>query len=251
MVKFLIRSNVSSDRVKNFLTPKNKKVLMKKVVVVLALISSFYAAKAQDEKEFRDEKKGGFKKENLFTGGGIELSFSGSSFLGGASPVLGCSINKWLDAGIGLNFTYYSNRHVVYEVRDQNNIPTGQYIYSDDKQRRTVLAPLAFVKAYPLKFLFVQAQAEQNFISQKLIFDNRDPSQKENLSAFSFLVGAGYCSGREGPGSLFYYVSIMLDVAKNKNSPYVEQTASGNINLLPIIRAGFQIPLFQGRRNRD
>ena len=222
---------------------------MKKVVIVFALISSFYAVQAQEEESSNDEKKGRFKKENLFTGGGITLSFSGSTFLGGASPVLGYSITKWLDAGIGLNFTYYSNRHVVYEVRI-NNIPTGQFIYSDDKLRQTVFGPNAFVRAYPVKFLFAQAQVEHNFINQKIIYDNGAPSSKSSVSATSLLVGAGYCNGREGTGSLFYYVSIMADIAKNRNSPYTEETASGNVNLLPIIRAGLQVPLFQGRRNR-
>lgn len=222
---------------------------MKKFVIVFALISSFYTVRAQDEERDNDEKKGGFKKENLFTGGGITLSFSGSTFLGGASPVLGYSVTKWLDAGIGLNFTYYSNRHVVYEVRI-NNIPTGQFIYSDDKLRQTVFGPSAFVRAYPVKFLFAQAQVEHNFINQKIIYDNGAPSSKSNVSATSLLVGAGYCNGREGIGNLFYYVSVMVDVAGNKNSPYLEETENGNTNLLPIIRAGLQIPLFQGRRNR-
>jgi hypothetical protein len=222
---------------------------MKKIVIVFALMSSFYTIKAQDKETAGDGKKGGFKKENLFTGGGITLSFSGSTFLGGASPVLGYSITKWLDAGIGLNFTYYSNRHVVYEVRI-NNIPTGQFIYSDDKQRQTVYGPGAFVRAYPLKFLFAQAQVEHNFINQKIIYDNGSPSSKSSVSATSLLVGAGYCNGREGIGNLFY-LSVMVDVAGNKNSPYLEETENGNTNLLPVIRAGLQIPLFQGRRNRD
>ncbi len=52
---------------------------MKKIVIVLALISSFISVKAQDE-ERSDEKKGGFKKENLFTGGNVNLSgFSNST----------------------------------------------------------------------------------------------------------------------------------------------------------------------------
>ena len=221
---------------------------MKKAIIALLLLPGFYSSMAQDERDLKEERKGGFKKENLFTGGGIELSFSNSTFVVGASPVLGYSINKWLDAGIGLNFTYYSNRHVVYELLYPNNIPTGQYIVSDDKQRQTVLGPIAFARVYPIKFLFIQVQGEQNFITQKLIFDNGAPAQKESLSATSFLAGAGYCNGREGTGSLFYYVSIMVDVAKNKNSPYVEQLVSGRINVLPIIRAGLQVPLFQGRR---
>jgi len=221
---------------------------MKKAIIVLLLLPGFYSSMAQDERDMKEEKKGGFKKENLFTGGGLNVSFSNYSMLLGASPVLGYSINKWLDAGIGLNFSYYANRHVVYEILDFNGRPTGQYIVSDDKQRQTTLGPLVFARFYPVKFLFIHVQGEQNFITQKLIFDNGNPSSKTTLSAPSLLLGAGYASGREGIGDFSYYISIMFDVTRNKNSPYVEETASGNINVLPIIKAGIQIPLFQGRR---
>ncbi len=224
---------------------------MKKIVIFLVFISSFYAAKAQDEKESGNEMKGGFKKENLFTGGGITVSFSNYNTVLGASPVLGYSITKWLDAGIVFNFNYASQRHLTYFIQtDPNNPFIGYYQTTDDKLRQTVFGPGAFVRAYPLKFLFAQAQVEHNFINQKVIYDNGAPSDKSSLSATSFLVGAGYCNGREGTGSLFYYVSIMFDVAGNKNSPYVEETKAGHINPLPIISAGFQIPLFQGRKNR-
>ena len=224
---------------------------MKKIVIVFALISSFYAVQAQNEEKAGDEKKGGFKKENLFTGGGLTVSFSSYSTVLGASPVLGYSITKWLDAGIVFNFNYGSDRHATYLVRNPN-IPNdpGYYIVTDDKVRQTVFGPGIFARVYPLKFLFVQVQGEHNFINQKIIYDNGSPSTKTSLSATSFLVGAGYCNGREGIGNLFYYVSIMADVARNRNSPYVEETENGNINVLPIIRAGLQIPLFQGKRNR-
>jgi len=224
---------------------------MKKIVVFLVLINSFYAVKAQDEEKSGDEKKGGFKKENLFTGGGLTVSFSSYSTVLGASPVLGYSITKWLDAGIGFNFNYGSDRHLTYFVQtDPVNPNIGYYLTTDDKLRQTVFGPGAFVRAYPLKFLFAQALVEHNFIRQKIIYDNGAPSDKSNLSATSLLVGAGYCNGRQGIGDLFYYVSVMVDVAGNKNSPYLEETERGNINVLPIIRAGLQIPLFQGKRNR-
>jgi hypothetical protein len=219
---------------------------MKKVVIVLGLISSFYAVKAQDDEKSGDETKGKFKKENLFTGGGVTVSFSNYTTVLGASPVLGYSVTRWLDAGIVFNFNYASQRHLTYY-----NPNTNQYFVSDDKLRQTVFGPGAFVRAYPLKFLFVQVQGEYNFINQKIIYDNGAPSDKSGLSATSFLIGAGYCNGREGIGNLFYYVSISADIARNRNSPYVEETASGNVNILPIIRAGLQIPLFQGKRNRD
>ncbi len=218
---------------------------MKKAIIVSLLLACSYISFAQEEES---ESKGGFKKENLFTGGGLTVSFSNYSMILGASPVLGYSINKWLDAGIGLNFSYYTNRHVVYEIVGFNGQPTGQYIVSDDKQRQTTIGPLVFARFYPIRFLFIHVQGEQNFITQKLIFDSGSPTEKTTVSVPSLLVGAGYASGREGIGDFSYYISLMFDVARNRNSPYVEETASGNINVLPIIRAGIQVPLFQGRR---
>ena len=215
---------------------------MKKLLIAGLLVMGACQSFAQDETE---ERKGGFKKDHLFTGGGLTLSFSNYTTVLGATPVLGYSINKWIDAGIVFNVNYASDRHVTYY-----NPSTGFYYFSDDKLRQTILGPGAFVKFYPLKFLFIQAQGEQNFITQKFIYDNGAPTEKISVSAPSLLVGAGYASGREGVGDLYYYISIMLDVARDKNSPYVEQTASGNINPLPIIRAGLQVPLFQGRRGR-
>lgn len=218
---------------------------MKKVLIIVLIMGGTFISKAQDEKENDDENKGGFKKENLFTGGGITLSFSNYTTVLGASPVFGYSINRWLDAGIVFNFNYASNRHITYY--DPIN---RLYYVSDDKLRQTIFGPGIFARAYPLNFLFVQVQGEQNFINQKIIYDNAAPSLKNSVSATSLLVGAGYCNGRQGTGDLFYYLSIMVDVAKDRNSPYLEETSSGNLNILPIIRAGLQVPLFQGKRNR-
>lgn len=189
------------------------------------------------------EEAGGFKKENLFTGGGVTLSFSSNGSVLGASPVLGYSITQWMDAGIVVNFIYNSVRHVTYYSPS-----TGSYYYSDDKLRQTTYGPGAFVKLYPFKSIFIQGQYEHNFVRQKLIYDNGDPSAKIKSDAASILVGGGFCSGRVGPRSLFYYVSILFDVNKDAQSPYVEETRNGNINMLPIIRAGLQVPLFQGKK---
>jgi hypothetical protein len=216
---------------------------MKKVAIVLVLISSFYAVKAQDE-ETTDERKGKFKKENLFTGGGATLQIASYNTVLGASPVLGYSITKWLDAGIVFNFTYGSARDVFYDPY------TGNYLVSDDKVRQTVIGPGIFARVYPLKFLFVNIQAEQNFMTDKIIYAN-GPTIRERYNATSLLLGIGYSGGRQGIGDMFYYISLMGDFSGNTNSPYVGISESGKAVIRPIFKAGLQIPLFQGRRNRD
>jgi hypothetical protein len=214
---------------------------MKKIVIVLVLLGGSYISKAQDEENRKEEKSGGFKKENLFTGGGAILSVGGYNTVLGASPVFGYSITKWLDAGIVFNFTYGSSRDVFYDPY------SGNYFVSDDKVRQTVMGPGIFARVYPLKFLFVNIQAEQNFMTDKIIYAN-GPTVKDTYNATSLLLGIGYAQGREGTGDLYYYLSIMGDFSGNKNSPYVGISESGKAVIRPIFKAGLHIPLFQGRR---
>lgn len=217
---------------------------MKKIVFVLALIGSVYTLKAQDDEKNMDERKGKFKKENLFTGGGATLQLASYNTVLGASPVLGYSITRWLDAGIVFNFSYGSARDVFFDPF------TGNYLVSDDKVRQTVIGPGIFARVYPVKFLFLNIQAEQNFMTDKIIYAN-GPTLKEKYNATSLLLGVGYSGGRQGIGDLFYYVTIMGDFSGNINSPYIGISESGKAVIRPIFKAGLQIPLFQGRRNRD
>ncbi len=209
---------------------------MKKVVIVLVFISGFYIARAQDERESGDEKKGGFKKENLFVGGDIALGFSNISTTLGASPYFGYSINKYLDVAASFNFTYISQR-----------INDGFFDYGD-KVRQTVYGPGVFARVYPLKFLFAQAQFEHNFVKLKYISGSNSPyiPYTDHVDANSFLLGAGYAGGRGEDSKSFYYFSISWDLIRDKNSPYVDGLGRG----VPIIKAGYNIALFQGRRYR-
>ena len=215
---------------------------MKKVAIILILVTSFYAVKAQDEEKTDDDRKGKFKKENLFTGGGATVSVASYNTVLGASPVLGYSITKWLDAGVVFNFTYGSSRDIFYDPN------TGNYLVSDNKVRQTVIGPGIFARVYPLKFLFLNVQAEHNFITGKIISPNF-PTYKEKISATSLLLGLGYASGRQGIGDLYYYISIMGDFSGNKNSPYIGISESGKAVIRPIFKAGLQIPLFQGKKD--
>lgn len=191
-------------------------------VLLLALVLSDFAA-AQDPEETK-----GFKKENLFTGGSVSLVFFNNTFLVGGSPVFGYSVTKWLDAGLVANYNYTSYRDVQV---------------FDDRLRQTIYGGGAFTRLYPVRFLFLQAQAEHNFIRQKYFTPGNTFSSMDKSSANSLLVGGGYTTGRyPGDGRPFYYLSILFDVANVSNSPYTD--AFGRT--IPIIRAGLQIPLFQG-----
>lgn len=203
--------------------------------IFLLLFSSVIAlcSFAQKEAETDDETKKGFKKENLFMGGSVSLSFSDGTTGIGLSPYFGYSINKYLDAAVSLNFNYISQR---------------DYVEFGDKARQTIYGPGAFVRLFPLKFLFVQAQYEHNFIKFKYIpaANGSYLPTTENREANSVLVGGGYAGGREVGNNSFYYFSVLWDIAGNKNSPYVDQLNRAN----PIIRAGYNIALFQNANKK-
>ena len=87
---------------------------MKKISIIVLFGAMVLSAQAQNDKKDEEEKTGGFKKENLFTGGGVTLSFSNYTTVLGASPVFGYSINRFIDAGVLFNYNYLSN--ISYKV---------------------------------------------------------------------------------------------------------------------------------------
>lgn len=205
----------------------NLKTTLRILVVFLVACIAMIPAMAQEE-EVEDR---GFKKENLFTGGSLSLGFSSNSFQAGASPFFGYSIASWIDAGITVNYNYVSYRDVYI---------TG----SDDKLRRCTYGGGAFTRIYPIRFIFLQGQFEHNFITQKYIPGNGGTTDKAKVEANSLLVGAGLASGRyPNNGQAFFYLSVLFDVLNSDYSPYTRSDGS----ILPIIRGGVQVPLFQGR----
>lgn len=203
---------------------------MKKSILLAAtfmLLSVFVFGQDEEEKEKRDPKT------NLFTGGSISLAFYNNTFMVGGIPVLGYSLTNWLDAGIVVNYIYTSYRDV--------NI-------SNDRVRQTMFGGGGFVKLYPVKFLFAQAQVEHNFIKQKYISPGGGATiNYPNFDVGSFLVGGGYTTGREGRGGEpFFYLAVLFDISGNQNSPYTDNLG----RTIPIVRGGLQIPLFQGQQGR-
>jgi hypothetical protein len=205
---------------------------MKKLLMILLLAALAANSFAQDDKE--PERKGLFRKENLFTGGNLSVSFFSGGTLLGLSPFFGYSINKYVDVAVSMNFNYISQRDIVE---------------NGDKQRTTFVGPGAYVRLFPVNFLFAQAQYENNYIRLKYI-----PARGSSLvgetykyDVSSVLVGGGYCSGRGGTRSNFFYVSLLWDVTKNPQSPFTD-----NLNrAIPIVRSGFQIALFNGGAKRQ
>jgi hypothetical protein len=208
---------------------------MKKLSALILLFTLTVAiANAQD-----DEEKGGLKKENLFVGGSVTLSFfNGQTILGG-NPFVGYKIADWVDAGLVFNYIYSGAR---------------DYQFYNDKIRQNVYGGGAFLRLYPVPFLFVQGQVEHNWSKVKYIYpDNMAPTMNYKVDATSILLGGGFASGRERGETTFYYISLLFDVKKDINSPYVDVNANPSnpaeqrVDIAPIIRAGINIGLFQGK----
>lgn len=209
---------------------------MRMSILVLTIISMIgfkgfaqYRELETTEREPEREAKG-FQKDHLFTGGNLNLGFGSGYTALGIAPFFGYSLNKYLDVAVSPGISYTSQRD-VYSI--------------NDKLRQTVYGPGAFVRVFPFKFIFAQAQYEFNLIRQKYIppADFGYPTERTKYDAHSFLIGGGYAGGRDEDNKSFYYFSIMWDVAKSNYSPYKDYLHRG----VPIIRAGYNIALFQGR----
>ncbi len=194
-----------------FLTDKlNEIYAMKKLLILLSMAASFNGFA-------QEEKQKSFDPTNLFTGGSVSLGYSGgtySSFLAGVHPHFGYTITKWLDAAAVVNFEYQSQR-------DPYN----------DKYHNTTYGIGAFTRIYPVHFLFIQAEPEYNFSAVK------------ETDSYGNASNAGYTTSRRDKNT-FGYLSVLVDVIKDINSPYVD----GYGNLVPIIRAGVNIGLNRKRR---
>ena len=207
---------------------------MKKLLLLFfCLCSLVLGVTAQTEKKEEEEEiiKGGFKKENLFAGGNVALGLGSGNFSVGVVPYFGYSINKYIDVAVGLNYSYISQR----------------FYNSSEKQRQSVIGPSAFVRLYPVKFLFAHAQYEYNFIKYKQIFGNGLSDNVYKINVPSFLIGPGFASGRDVNNKTFYYISVLFDVIKNINSPYTDNKG----RLTTVIRAGYNVALFQGNGGRS
>ena len=203
---------------------------LKKLVLLSSIVLPF-VTHAQDRSD-RDEPTG-FQKERLFTGGSVNVGFGNRQTILGITPQFGYSITDWLDAGITVNFNYSSFR---------------DYSVPRDKLRQTIYGPGAFVRVFPIRFLFASAQYEYNFINLKYIPapNSGYTGDKYTSNASSFLVGGGYAGGRQKGNNTYYYFSVSWDILGDENSPYLDQYGRAN----PVIRAGYNIGLFQNRDRR-
>jgi hypothetical protein len=186
---------------------------MKKSLVLLLMLMTSLFSFAQNTEE--EEKDRGFKRDQLFIGSGINLGFF-NGFIVGLNPEVGYSLNRFIDVGIGTNVNLITQN-------DQNSPTT---------YRQWTFGGGPFVRIWPVNMLFIGGQFEYNSIRYS-VKSGGDIVYKENRAAPSILVGAGY--GNRTIGGNQFYTSIMVDVLRNPNSPYID---SYN-RLQPVLRTTF------------
>lgn len=186
---------------------------MKKSIICSLFLSCSVFSFAQNKEEEQVER--GFKKENVFVGSGINLGFF-NGFILGLNPEIGYSLNRFVDVGMATNFSYITQN-------DQ---------FASASFRQLVLGVGPFVRVWPVNMIFLGGQFEYNNISYSEK-NNGAIVYKENRTAPSLLVGGGY--GNRLIGRSQFYTSIMVDVLKDVNSPYIDQFN----RFLPVFRTTF------------
>ncbi|HMO31976.1 MAG TPA: hypothetical protein PKE63_12710 [Lacibacter sp.] len=185
---------------------------MKHTLLLSLFALTLFTASAQEK---------GWNRERVFLGSGINLSFF-NGFIVGLNPEAGYTVGKVLDVGLATNFTYI----------------TQNYINSPATDRLLIAGGGPFVRIWPVNMLFLGGQFEYNIVS----FSTRQSGQTFNKSSFSapsMLVGAGY--GNRFIGQSQFYTSLMVDVLKDPNSPYVDRFG----RMQPVFRTAFTFYLKQ------
>ncbi len=201
---------------------------MKHLLLMVCFFCVLSVAFCQADKA--EESRGKFSWNNTFVGGSINVGASNGGFAIGAVPEIGYSITKWLDAGILFNVNYQTQK--VYT-------PNGIYI---GKLRAFNYGSGAFIRIWPIEQVFISIQPEHNWIKQTFRDINNSNQYTETLKAGSLLLGVGY--GGRSIGKQISYISVMIDVMTNINSPYRDMENHAQ----PVIRGGFGIYL--GRKHR-
>jgi hypothetical protein len=175
---------------------------MKKLLLAACLLTCFAATSfAQDEEE---PVKKGFDKEKLFFGGNFGLGFGNVSTLINISPQVGYRFNRYLAAGVGVNFIYSSYHY--------------QYTVPEYKEQYGVTGMNVFGRVYPIDFLFLQLQPEMNYTWGKYKFYDGTPDLKQDSKFVPSLLGGAGAAIPAGRGA--FIVMVQYDLLQNVRSPY-------------------------------
>lgn len=182
----------------------NKMKYMKKIFCITLVVLFAQFAFAQEPEKKSEEKKGGFKKENIFLGGNFGLYFSSGYTLINVSPQVGYRLNEHFSVGTGINFIYASQKY-YYAISGAD--------YA--KASAGYVGLNIFGRYYPVNFLALQVQPELNyrFGSTKYYGPPETKIKDDGKFVPSVLAGAGV---RLGGLNLF----VFYDLVQDDLSPY-------------------------------
>lgn len=135
----------------------------------------------------------GFDASKLSFGGGIGLQFGNYTVIN-VSPQVGYDFSKYITAGMGLGYTYYSDKGYGYKWNNS-------YLSFD-----------LFARFYPVEFLVIGIQPEISRMWKNIKYND---GEKYNETKFvpSFLVGGGVRLGS-------MIAMLQYDIVRDNNSPY-------------------------------
>ena len=211
---------------------------------IIAITICFFIAASQASAQHRQSQPNtytdddgtsgdGFKKQNLFLGGSLNVGYDGYDFNIGGAPEIGYSLNRWVDVGVLVNLNYTSER------ADPNF-----YYNPNTRQRSFTYGTGVFGRAYPFPIripIFFQVEPEYNWTHLSAKDMTSGQSSSLNLQASSLLLGVGY--GQRIRGRSNFFIAIMFDALSNYGSPYRDF----NNNAIPVVKAGFDIYLHPGK----
>ena len=153
----------------------------------------------------KETSKKGFNKENLRYGGNLGLNISNVTYIE-ITPTVAYFFHKRCQAGLGLNYIYYS------------------YAYNGgfDRYSTNIYGANIFERYYLVDNVFQHAELE--FLNYDVpTFDPSTGSIELNRKTVSALyLGLGYQSGQNGRGSYISFLyDIFYDVHSRNPNPYV------------------------------
>ena len=156
------------------------------------------------------ETKKGFDPDRLVIGGNLGASFGDYTFVN-LAPQVGYMINKYITAGVGVNYLYQS---VKYYDNSGNDFYRNNLSYAGVN---------LFTRVFPVRFLFISAQPELDYSWGKTKFKGAyselyNDVKLDGKFVPAFLVGAGAVLSPNGKGGMF--ISLQYDVIQNNRSPY-------------------------------
>ncbi len=165
----------------------------------------------------------GFDKSNLIFGGGLGLAFGDFTNVA-VQPLIGYRFNRFVAAGVALNFLYSSDKYYGYD-KSMNTIRL--------KDQYTAFGGGLWDRFYPIQQAFIHIQPELNSVQYKSSnFDTGEQLGKGTYGVPSLLVGGGYAM--QVGGRSYISLMVLFDVLNRDFSPY----GSGPI-ISPSINFGF------------